>query len=173
MDKLRGDGFFVTGYWFNPNIHPYKEYLNRLETLKLFAKKVSLELVAYDEYNILHFMEMIRGKEAYRVRCERCYLWRLTKAVEYAAKNGYEFFTTTLLYSKYQAHDKVKEICEDLSSKFGVKFYYDDFRKGWLDGIRMSRQFGLYRQSYCGCILSEEEALRDRRMVGDLGSRNL
>jgi predicted adenine nucleotide alpha hydrolase (AANH) superfamily ATPase len=71
-------------------------------------------------------------------------------------------FTTSLLYSKYQKHDLIKGIAHEVSSEHGIEFYYEDFRKGWREGIVESRAMGLYRQQYCGCIYSEKERYEKR-----------
>lgn len=167
LKKLREEGFDVVGFWFNPNIHPYKEYLNRLETLKLFAEYVSLELVIQDFYRVGEFFRLIMGKEEFGVRCESCYLWRIEKVAGFALENGYDAFTTTLLYSRYQNHQKIKEICEKISKQYGIRFYYYDFRCGWNEGISIAKSLGLYRQAYCGCIFSEYEAIMSRKKTGD------
>jgi hypothetical protein len=74
-----------------------------------------------------------------------------------AVEEKYDGFTTTLLYSKYQKHDLIREIGENLSRELRIIFYYQDFRVGWPEGVRISKELGLYRQPYCGCIYSEKE----------------
>ena len=81
----------------------------------------------------------------------------MTYTAQMAMKEKYDGFTTTLLYSKYQKHDLIREIGEDLSKKFGIFFLYQDFRAGWNEGVKISRELGMYRQPYCGCIYSEKE----------------
>jgi hypothetical protein len=81
----------------------------------------------------------------------------LTTAARAAAGGRFDGFTTTLLYSRFQDHDMIKSIGESLAGKFGVPFYYRDFREGWTEGVRISREKGIYRQPYCGCIYSEKE----------------
>jgi hypothetical protein len=85
-------------------------------------------------------------------------------AAKTAQKSKIDYFTTTLLYSKFQQHDLVREIGESLARVYGVAFYYRDFREGWKEGIRLSREAGLYRQQYCGCIYSEQERFDRRHM---------
>ena len=86
-----------------------------------------------------------------------CYQKRLGETVRYAAENGYDAFTTTLLVSPYQKHDELKKVCEDLAQKSGIKFIYRDFREGFREGQKKARELGLYMQKYCGCIFSEED----------------
>ena len=66
-------------------------------------------------------------------------------------------FTTTLLYSKRQKHQLIREIGEEVGRRHAIPFIYRDFRQGWQQGIRRSQELGLYRQEYCGCIFSEQE----------------
>jgi hypothetical protein len=79
------------------------------------------------------------------------------ETAEYASKNGFDGFTTTLLISPYQDHDKIKAIADETAKKYSVLFIYEDFRKGFRESHRLSREMGLYHQKYCGCIYSERE----------------
>jgi predicted adenine nucleotide alpha hydrolase (AANH) superfamily ATPase len=77
-----------------------------------------------------------------------------------AAKGKFDAFTTTLMYSKWQDHDAMKEMCEYFSKKYKVPFHYEDYREGWKEGIEISKECEMYRQQYCGCIYSEEDRYR-------------
>ena len=83
---------------------------------------------------------------------------RLREVVEQAKRVKADAFTTTLLYSRYQNHELIRLKAEELSVQYNIPFYYHDFREGWQQGIDMSKEMGLYRQSYCGCIYSEQES---------------
>jgi len=74
-----------------------------------------------------------------------------------AAAEGFEGFSSTLLYSRYQDHEELQRCGFDLAEKYGIAFVYDDFRSGWQYGIEKSKEYGMYRQPYCGCIYSEQE----------------
>ena len=89
--------------------------------------------------------------------CRYCISLRLTRTAEMAAKNGFDAFTTTLLESKYQPHEYIRDLGERLANKYGIQFYYEDFRTGWKKSIKLSKELELYRQQYCGCIFSEYE----------------
>jgi hypothetical protein len=81
------------------------------------------------------------------------------------AKRGeFDYFSSTLLYSKFQKHDAIKSIGDAVGKSVGVKFYYDDFRKGWKEGVETSKTLKLYRQQYCGCIYSEKERYYKSKM---------
>jgi predicted adenine nucleotide alpha hydrolase (AANH) superfamily ATPase len=74
------------------------------------------------------------------------------------AKRGkFDAFTSTLLYSKFQKHDRIRELGESVARAVGVPFVYRDFREGWKHGVETSKRLGMYRQQYCGCIYSEKE----------------
>jgi predicted adenine nucleotide alpha hydrolase (AANH) superfamily ATPase len=90
-------------------------------------------------------------------RCGYCIRLRLAKTATVAKEKGFDAFTTTLLESKYQPHEYIKLIGEILADEVGLKFYYQDFRSGWKESIRISKELDLYRQPYCGCIFSEYE----------------
>lgn len=158
VKKLRADGIEPVGWFFNPNIHPYTEWNHRLKTAKEFAEKVRLEIITEENYQLREFLSRaLTAEKEGGGRCKMCYTWRLGAAAKYAAENGYEAFTSTLFYSIYQQHELMKETAEYFAEKYGIKFYYEDFRPGWQEGIDISHELELYRQPYCGCIFSEEE----------------
>lgn len=158
VKKLREDGIEPTGYFFNPNIHPYKEWDMRLKTAKEFAEKVDMKIITDENYMLRDFLKKaIMAESVENGRCRMCYTWRLEQAAKFAAENGFDSFTSTLFYSIYQQHDLMKETAEFFAEKYGVSFYYEDFRTGWQEGTDISIDLGLYRQPYCGCIFSEEE----------------
>ncbi len=158
VKKLRQDGIEPVGYFFNPNIHPYKEWAMRLKTAKEFAANTYLKIQTNETYMLREFLQ--RALIAERLpqgRCHMCYTWRLGETARYAHENNFEAFTSTLFYSIHQQHDFMRETAEFFARKYDVKFYYEDFRSGWQEGIDISHELGLYRQPYCGCIFSEEE----------------
>jgi len=145
----------VTLLWYNPNIHPYTEYVKRRDTLKDFALKEKLPVIWQDEYDLEMYLKATGTRST--ERCESCYELRLMRTAQISMGKEFEAFTSTLLYSKYQKHDAIKAVGERLAQQFGIDFYYQDWRELWQDGINLSRQAGMYRQSYCGCIFSEKE----------------
>jgi predicted adenine nucleotide alpha hydrolase (AANH) superfamily ATPase len=96
-------------------------------------------------------------------RCRICYHMRLRHAAQLARRGRFDAFSTTLLYSKFQKHDLIREIGESAGAEAGVTFLYRDWRDGWKEGVEASKAMGLYRQAYCGCILSEQERYAPRR----------
>ncbi|MFA6548709.1 MAG: epoxyqueuosine reductase QueH [Candidatus Margulisiibacteriota bacterium] len=140
-DCLKAD-FEVKGLFYNPNIHPQIEYERRLLTMEHYAAVVELEVI-YDKGN----EEGLKPED-----CENCYRVRLLKTAQYAARLGFEYFSTTLLISPYQKHDLLKKVGEKIALEIGVEFYYNDFRPGFSESQRMSKAMHLYRQKYCGCV---------------------
>jgi predicted adenine nucleotide alpha hydrolase (AANH) superfamily ATPase len=155
LKELRIQGHEVTGVFYNPNIHPYQEYQKRRQTLVDYADKAFLNVVWTEGYPLEEFLRGIAFKE--NERCAYCLVDRLKYTAQLAIREKYDGYTTTLLYSKYQKHDLIREIGENLSRQLGIFFYYQDFRTGWAEGVKISKELGMYRQPYCGCIYSEKE----------------
>jgi epoxyqueuosine reductase len=160
LKQLRDEGADIHGYFYNPNIHPYTEFIKRLKTLESYAEIAPLTLTIDDSYKLENFL---RGALEYgKDRCLFCYRIRLGKAFQKGRETGADAVTTTLLYSKYQRHVDIKTIGEELSSQYGIEFFYRDFRTGWKEGIEESKKLNMYRQNYCGCIFSEKERFKGR-----------
>ena len=155
LKTLRKGGADVYGYFFNPNIHPYTEFKKRLSTLQDYANYVSLPLEIDADYDLNTFLKgaLDHGKD----RCLFCYRMRLEKTFKKGVEDKVDAVTTTLLYSKYQRHDDIRNIGEELSATHGIPFLYRDFREGWKEGVEESKTLNMYRQQYCGCIFSEKE----------------
>lgn len=156
IEVLRKEGIEPDIYWFNPNIHPYKEYENRLNALKELSNIMNFNLIIEDNYGLDEFCKNVSNR--IESRCiEYCYPVRLRKLFEYAKENGYDAVSTTLLYSIYQKHDFIKMYCEKLSKEYGIDFLCRDFRVGFYKGKEKAKEYGIYIQKYCGCIFSEED----------------
>ena len=95
-------------------------------------------------------------------RCGHCYEVRLEQTAKFAAENGFDSFTTTLLVSPYQNHELLAETAERMAQRYGVRFLYRDFRPGFRDGQAKARELGLYMQKYCGCVFSEEDRYQNK-----------
>jgi epoxyqueuosine reductase len=155
VQELRTAGLQVTGFFYNHNIHPYQEYRRRLETVRQYAALVELEVICRDEYRLEEFLAATAPNPA--ARCLYCYASRLAAAAVTAARLGFDAFTSSLLYSRYQNHEVIRELGERCGAEHGIPFHYADFRRGWQEGITVSKRMELYRQQYCGCIYSEKE----------------
>ena len=160
LRELRSSGMHVTGFFFNHNIHPYQEYRKRLDTVLDYACMAGLDIICRDEYRLEEFLGAVASEPGNR--CRYCYSSRLEAVAAEAADRGFDAFTSSLLYSRYQKHDEIREMGERLADTYKVKFHYEDFRAGWRQGIDISKELGLYRQQYCGCIYSEKERYQPR-----------
>jgi len=143
-----------TGMFFNPNIHPLEEFKRRGENLEKLASYKNFNVIYYDDFDQKSW-ENYKGPAG--ARCRMCYALRFEKTARVAAENGYDAFSTTLLVSPYQKHEMIIDICNGLSEKYNIKFYYEDWREGYRQGQQKAREYGLYRQKYCGCIKSVDE----------------
>jgi predicted adenine nucleotide alpha hydrolase (AANH) superfamily ATPase len=157
---LEGQGTDFTCYFHNPNIHPYREFKNRLDCFKELAESRKYPYVLDRDYGLRDFLRAVVFKE--KRRCASCYLIRFDKTAQLAHENGHRGFSSTLLYSAYQNHPLIKAQAKIASENHLVPFVYHDFRAGWQQGIDEAKNLGLYRQSYCGCIYSEQERYDNR-----------
>jgi len=155
FERMRANGIEVVGYFFNPNIHPFQEYQKRLEALKQYSERTGLEVLYRDEYLLEEFLRNVSSQPDRR--CAYCYSLRLEATAREAKERGFDQFSTTLLQSSHQDHQFIKETGERIAGTVGLPFYYEDFRPGWRRGLEVSKEMGLYRQQYCGCIYSEKE----------------
>jgi epoxyqueuosine reductase len=154
----------VIGLWFNPNIHPYTEYVKRLESLKKLQGIWSLDVEYIDEYPLDDFLKSVvnKGKD----RCALCYTIRLDRTAATAKKMGLDGFTTSLLVSPYQKFGVINEVGNEMARRHGIAFYSEDFRTGWHISKTLSTELELYKQKYCGCVYSEMERYRKKEKVG-------
>lgn len=167
LEVLRLEGVKPTMYFYNPNIHPYLEYERRVKALRTVAAQRKLKVLwdiphNSEDYGITAWLNQLKGKRDSSLRCPECYRMRLEMTAQSAVANGYNVFSTTLLYSKYQMHNLIKLMGFSIGNKYGLDFYYRDFRLGWKEGIDMAKEMDIYRQPYCGCIFSEQERYEKR-----------
>jgi len=155
LGVLRDEGHSVMGFYYRHNIHPYTECLRRQETLERYAAEQKLRVIIQDGYDMEGFIRNVAFRE--KERCRYCYHDRLRAAALVARKGKFDAYTSTLLYSRHQKHDLIREIGDAIGLETGVPFLYRDFREGWKAGIEASKQLGMYRQPYCGCIYSEKD----------------
>ena len=167
--------FKITVFFFNPNITDGDEYELRFSELKRFVSERYGEKVevAGGRYRPEEFFEAAKGfgKEPEGgKRCEICFALRLYKSAEYAAKNGFGLFCTTLTVSPHKNAETINRIGEKAGEKNGVKFLPSDFKKenGFVRSTVLSKEYGLYRQDYCGCIFSKRQET-DRKIADNSG----
>lgn len=155
--------FDLTIYFTNDNIYPENEYYTRLEEVKRFIKALNLDVKVLDvDFNSNDYYQAIKGLEHLgekSQRCYNCYKLRLEKTAKKAKELNFDFFTTTLSISPHKNDSWINEIGYSLEKSYDVKYLYSNFKKenGYLNSIKLSNEYGLYRQDYCGCVFSLEE----------------
>ena len=178
---FRSGGHDLTGFWFNPNIHPYDEYISRLDSVKKLAAQWHADVQYIEEYTPEDYFNILGITDANRIlkdgidasgitdippfpqRCASCYMLRLEKTARYAADNGFDAFSTTLLISPYQDFEKIEQTGKELEKKYNVEFHLKDFRPFFRDAMDLSKELSLYRQKYCGCIYSKKEREKQKK----------
>ncbi|MFH1288369.1 MAG: epoxyqueuosine reductase QueH [bacterium] len=161
-EYFKEENILWKGYFFNPNIHPEEEYNKRLDCLKQFIARNQFSVNS--ENGEQEFLKKIgenkkHWKESQDSRCLICYKWRLKETALQAKTEGFKYFSTTLLISPYQDHNKIKELGEETAKEFNLNFYYKDFRPFFREGRKMAKENNFYLQKYCGCLLSRGEAM--------------
>lgn len=157
--------FQITVFYYNPNIYPESEYTKRiLEQQTLIGQLKSKYPISFmaGAYDKERFYAMAEGMEALKeggARCMKCYELRLREAAEVAKKGNFDYFTTTLSISPMKNAVKLNEIGMRLAEEYQVAYLLSDFKKknGYKRSIELSKEYGLYRQDYCGCEFSKRE----------------
>jgi len=170
--SLREEGYLLTAFYYNPNIHPLIEQRRRRDHAAALMRLREIPFREDDSYledmwlakaweNPAQIFPECRGK--YNSRCEMCYAIRMKRTAIEAKRFGCPAFSTTLLVSPYQNHEAIIAAGQKAAAESGVDFIYRDFRSGYREGQNMAKDDGLYRQKYCGCIFSlEESVFRDK-----------
>lgn len=155
IDPLREEGIEPVAFWYNPNIHPWKEYEARRNCLLDYAPTIGMEVLVEEDYGLRKFVKQV--VDDIDGRCTYCYEHRLEETARYAAAHGFTGFTTTLLASVYQKHDLIAAAAKRFGEMYGVEFVYRDFRPNFRAGNQRARELGFYMQKYCGCVFSEAD----------------
>lgn len=151
--------FEITVYYYNPNIDPESEYRRRAHEQKQLLDRLSVPLVEAEytpsDFDAIGLAEEPEGG----ARCRACYALRLAESARYAAQNGYDWLCTTLSVSPHKKADWINELGQAVCARYGLRWLPCDFKKknGFLRSLQLSEQYGLYRQSWCGCRYSREE----------------
>lgn len=159
IPDLLSEGWNVRGFFYGSNIHPYDEYVKRLEALRILTihYDIPCEILPYDPDE---WLEGVRGLECEPEcgkRCTRCFEIQLQKGAESAKRCGCENFCTTLTISPHKNVTLINVLGDSISCHHGLKWENRIWRKdnGFLRSVRASKELGLYRQNYCGCMFSE------------------
>ena len=149
----------VVPFFHNPNIHPFMEYRRRLTGAREVAERCGTELVADESYDPAEWFAAVAAPES-GSRCRRCVGLRLERAAREAAARGCDVFSTSLSISPWQDHEAIAQEGRRAGELHGVEFIYQDLRPVYATSRAVSREWGIYRQKYCGCLLSEWERYR-------------
>lgn len=165
--------FKITVFYYNPNIYPEEEFYKRRSEQERFISQLPtknpISFIGTDHMSE-EFYKAVKGLEHIREggeRCFACYRLRLEESAMAARDMGADYFTTTLSISPMKNARKLNEIGGELGEKYGVKYLFSDFKKrnGYKRSTELSREYGIYRQNYCGCVFSLRE--RNEDMNGD------
>ena len=170
LERLCG-AFQVTLYDYNPNISPEAEYRKRLEELQRLvrllpaARDVDFLECAYDGGAFERIARGLEDAPEGGARCARCFALRLEQTARAARDGGFAWFGTTLTISPLKDAALLNRIGAEMGERYGVRFLPSDLKKrdGYRRSILLSREYGLYRQDYCGCVYSKQERERKKR----------
>lgn len=155
LEDLRNEGRKVHLFFFNPNIHPLAEWERRRDNARKAAEFYGVPLTVLGSSDEEEWIKRAgEGQE----RCRYCYRVRLMQAAEEARKRGFTAFSSTLLVSPWQKRDLIIEEGERAARETGISFLPYDWREGYRQGQALAREAGLYRQRYCGCLISLDES---------------
>jgi len=158
LRELRSQGE-VTGFFYNPNIHPLLEFRNRLRAVEVFGEQEKLPVIYHREYGLVDFLRRI-GPDT-TDRCGTCYKMRIDATAAAAREGGFDAFTTSLLFSRHQQHERINTLAREAAEREGVEFHYADLRHLADESHAIAKKRSLYRQQYCGCIFSEYDRYKD------------
>lgn len=161
--------FFITVFYYNPNISSKEEYLKRMSEQKRFIEEcnfvnpVKFVDAPYDNEKFENIISGLEKEQEGGLRCHKCYYLRLEETAKFAFDNHFDYFTTTLSISPYKSSKVLNEIGKKLSQIYNIKYLYSDFKKknGYKRSIELSHIYNLYRQNYCGCKYSKKENKED------------
>ncbi len=157
--SLVARGYEVVAFFYNPNIQPYREFRRRLGAFREYIAANHIPAIIDENYD-LEFMLRKYLDRGDAPRCRICYDVRLGETARLATQKGFDAFSTTLSVSPYQSHTIIREAGEAAARQYNIRFLYQDWRPEFYAAHEEAKSLGLYMQTYCGCIFSEEERYR-------------
>ena len=161
VNLLRTEGHEVAGFFYNPNIHPFSEYRRRYEAVVVRNELFALDML-YHSYDFEEFMKKIVLLADRNKQHQLCWKIRLEETAKVAKKEGFKGFTTTLLSSPYQDIVYIAGLGQRIAQDNDLDFLNLNFRKGFAESHKISKDWRLYHQNYCGCLYSEKESLEQK-----------
>jgi epoxyqueuosine reductase len=164
LKQLKSEGYSIEGIFYNPNIQPFGEYLQRIDALKAVIRneRINLSVPAYDveDQQDVFFGNNLKTR---RERCRKCYGLRLKRTAEHAKTNHIKIFSTTLLGSPYQDHEVINELGRGLAAEYSLEFLTGrNWHMNYRYGVSRARAMNIHIQKYCGCIYSRAERLEKK-----------
>ncbi len=159
INKLKKDNVEVTGYFYNPNIHPFMEFLKRLRAVEVLSEQEKLPIHYETAYGLDEFLAGVApdGKIYAPERCLKCYEMRLLKTAQKARELGFDSFTSTMIVSPQQNQAAIRNIGQKIANDTGISFKYEAITELYPECQELAKKRQLYRQQYCGCVFSEYE----------------
>lgn len=158
--------FEVELLWYNPNIQPPAEHQQRYQGVRQVAKHfgVRLRAIEPDEARWLQAVAGLEDEPEGGRRCTVCFDYRLRRAAQVAGREGFDYLATTLTISPLKDLERVNRLGAHQAERCGVQFLTEDFRKagGVQRSVELSKELGLYRQNYCGCLFALQAQLQKR-----------
>ena len=156
------DNNSVTGFFYNPNIHPFTEFKARLDAAKGYSDTIGMKLIVH-KYDMENFFKRLGPNIEPQNRCGICWRMRLHETALYAKENGFDAFASTLLVSPYQSREDILKIGWHIADEQKIEFVDRDWRPGFKEAQAFARENNIYRQKYCGCVFSEKERYCKKR----------
>jgi len=165
--NLIQENYDASGYFYNPNIHPPKEYELRLEETRKVARTLNFELIEelYDERRWLKITKKFKDEPEKGRRCDICYAMRLERTARKASELGFDIFATVMSLSPWKKAGVLNRTGRMFAHRYGIDFLEANFKKedGFKKSIELSKLHHLYRQHYCGCLYSQQETKEKRK----------
>lgn len=162
VEVLRKEGWDVEGFFYNPNIHPFGEYNNRLQAAVDAADRLNLN-ITYHKYDFHEFLKKLSSIDDRNKQHSLCWAVRLEETARAAKNAGIDTFTTTLLVSPYQNLKEISLLGRESALRNSVNFLERDFVSGFSESHKVSKSWGIYHQKYCGCLYSEKESIEFKK----------
>jgi predicted adenine nucleotide alpha hydrolase (AANH) superfamily ATPase len=161
IKRLKDEGFFVVGFFFNPNIHPFSEYRRRKDNLAVVKRVFSIDIIegSYKPRDWFDVCKEYAEAPEGDIRCNLCYEFRLKETLDLCKRGQFDFFTTTLSISPHKSSATIFDVAKKIGGNYFLERNFKE-KDGFKQAIDFSKEHKLYRQNYCGCVYSLLERRR-------------